>query len=207
MTAASYPELGRLVGVMHTLRSECPWDAAQSHLSLVNYLIEETAEVIEAIETNDDELAEELGDLLLQVVFHAEIAAEEGRFTIEDVARGISDKLVHRHPYVFEDAGIPDDLDASWEQRKRAEKGRASALDGIPDSLATLARLGKVISRARSHQVDLELASGPITAEQVGRQIVSLVARAQVSGVDADQAARAALRALESEIVAAEATD
>ncbi len=195
MTSDSHPELTRLVRVMHTLRSECPWDAAQTHESLVTYLLEETAEVVDAIEASDDDLVEELGDLLLQVIFHAEIASEEGRFDIEDVARGITDKLVRRHPYVFQDASVPTDLDASWEQRKRAEKSR---------SLSTLLRASKVISRARAHQVDVELPSGPITADEVGRQIVALVALAQSSGVDADQATRAAVRALESTIADAE---
>ena len=109
-------ELERLVGVMHALREGCPWDARQTHRSLVHYLVEETLEVVEAVEEGDDaQLVEELGDLLLQVVFHAEIAAQEGRFTIEDVARGISDKLIARHPYVFADADVPADLMGSWE--------------------------------------------------------------------------------------------
>ncbi len=206
MTSDSHPELSRLVQVMHTLRSECPWDAAQTHESLVTYLLEETAEVVDAIEASDTDLAEELGDLLLQVVFHAEIASEEGRFDIEDVARGITDKLVRRHPYVFADASVPTDLDSSWEQRKRAEKSRESALDGIADSLSTLLRASKVISRARAHQVDVDLPSGPVTADEVGRRIVALVARAQASGVDADQATRAAVRALESQIADAESS-
>lgn len=204
MTAQPHPELVRLVEVMHTLRSECPWDAAQTHESLVTYLLEETAEVVDAVETGDDDLAEELGDLLLQVIFHAEIASEQGRFDIEDVARGITDKLVRRHPYVFSGDDVPEDLDSSWEHRKRAEKARESALDGIADSLSTLLRASKVISRARAHQVDVELPDGLIAADEVGRQILALVARAHASGVDADQATRAAIRALESRIVEAE---
>ena len=146
-------ELERLGEVMHALRHGCPWDAEQTHRSLVRYLVEESAEVVEAIESGaDDHLCEELGDLLLQVFFHAEIAAEEGRFTIEDVARGIADKLVARHPYVFADSPVPDDVLASWEQRKRAEKGRSSALDGIPVTLPALARAGRVVARARAAQ-------------------------------------------------------
>ena len=202
----SSPELERLLGVMHSLRSGCPWDAAQTHASLVTYLIEETAEVVEAIETDsgDDHLAEELGDLLLQVVFHAEIAAQEGRFTIEDVARGLADKLVERHPYVFSEVPVPDDLDASWEQQKRRAKGRTSALAGIPP-LDTLARAGKVIARSRSHGVELALPEDPIDADAVGAGVLALVARAQASGVDADQAVRAAVRALEERVVSSEA--
>ena len=97
------PELERLVDVMARLRHECPWDAQQTHRSLVQYLVEETAETIEAIEIGDqDHLREELGDLLLQVIFHAEIASEQDQgFTVEDVAQGIADKLISRHPYVF----------------------------------------------------------------------------------------------------------
>lgn len=143
------PELERLVGVMHRLRAECPWDAEQTHLSLVKYLVEETLEVVEAIEAGSDhDLVEELGDLLLQVVFHAEIAAGESRFDLEDVARGIADKLIARHPYVFSDQPVPDDLLRSWEQRKRAEKGRTSVLDGIPQQLSALTRAAKVLARS-----------------------------------------------------------
>lgn len=196
-----HPSVDRLIEVMHALRSGCPWDASQTHASLVTYLVEEAAEVIEAIEADlgDEHLREELGDLLLQVLFHSEIAAEQGRFTIDDVAQGIADKLVRRHPYVFASEETPDDLVGTWEQRKRAEKGRTSALDGVPP-LSTLARAGKVISRARSHEVPLDLPDTPVTADQVGRGVLDLVARAHASGVDADQAVRAALRALESEI-------
>ena len=117
-------ELARFISVMETLRRRCPWDAEQTHRSLVQYLIEETLEVVEAIETGDvDHLREELGDLLLQVVFHATIAAEQGDagFTLEDVAQGVADKLIARHPYVFAEAEVPADLDGSWEQRKAVE--------------------------------------------------------------------------------------
>lgn len=204
---SQHPGLERLAGVMHAIRRGCPWDAQQTHASLVTYLVEETAEVVEAIETGsgDAHLAEELGDLLLQVFFHAEIAAEAGRFTLDEVASGIADKLVARHPYVFTDAAVPDDLNASWERRKRDEKGRSSALDGLPP-LATLARAGKVVSRARHHGVRIELPDAPVTAGQVGDGVLALVARAQASGVDADQAVRVAVRALEDAVRAAEAS-
>lgn len=155
MTA--HPGLDRLVEVMRALRAGCPWDARQTHRSLVHYLVEETLEVVEAIEDGSDEaLREELGDLLLQVVFHAEIAAEEGRFDIDAVASGIADKLVARHPYVFSDSAVPEDLMGSWEQRKRAEKGRSSALDGIPNRMSALARANKVVARARYHGLDVD---------------------------------------------------
>ena len=150
--APRLPELERLVAVMARLRRECPWDAQQTHRSLVQYLIEETAETVEAIETGDhDHLREELGDLLLQVIFHAEIAtAEEPGFDVEDVARGIADKLIARHPYVFAATEVPTDLYATWEQRKAAEKGRTSVLQGIPEQLSALSRATKIISRSRS---------------------------------------------------------
>jgi XTP/dITP diphosphohydrolase len=201
------PELERLVDVMARLRHECPWDAQQTHRSLVQYLVEEAAETVEAIEIGDqDHLREELGDLLLQVIFHAEIASEQAEgFTVEDVARGIADKLISRHPYVFATAAVPADLHYTWEQRKAVEKGRTSALQGIPDQLSALARANKIISRARSRRVALALADDSTTAEEVGSQILALAARAQASGIDPEQALRDAVRGLESRIRTAEA--
>ena len=197
-------QLQRLLEVMHRLRHECPWDAEQTHESLVGYLIEESLEVVEAIEDGSDAaLVEELGDLLLQVVFHAEIAAQQGRFTIDDVARGIADKLIARHPYVFADADVPDDLLASWEQRKRAEKGRTSALDGIPDRMSALTRAGKVLARAGSHGVPV---STDASAADIGERMLALVVEANDQGIDAEQATRAAVRRLEQRIVQAEST-
>lgn len=200
------PEVERLVAVMTRLRADCPWDAQQTHRSLVQYLIEETAETVEAIESGTvDLLREELGDLLLQVLFHAEIAAESpDGFDLEDVARGIADKLIARHPYVFAAGEVPSDLNYSWEQRKAAEKGRTSVLDGIPEQLSALARANKIISRARSRRVGVDLPDAPVTAEQVGVEILALAARAEAAGVDPDQAVRDALRALERQVVAAE---
>ena len=200
------PEVERLVAVMTRLRADCPWDAQQTHRSLVQYLIEETAETVEAIESGTvDLLREELGDLLLQVLFHAEIAAESpDGFDLEDVARGIADKLIARHPYVFAAGEVPSDLNYSWEQRKAAEKGRTSVLDGIPEQLSALARANKIISRARSRRVGVDLPDAPVTAEQVGAEILAMAARAEAAGVDPDQAVRDALRALERQVVAAE---
>jgi XTP/dITP diphosphohydrolase len=203
------PELNRLVAVMHRLRTGCPWDAEQTHASLVGYLVEETLEVVEAIEAGDDsELTEELGDLLLQVVFHAEIASEAGRFDIEDVARRISDKLIARHPYVFTDAEVPTDLVGSWERAKAVEKGRASALDGIPEQMSALTRAHKVLARARSHGMPPEalgLPASDVPAAELGAEFLRLVGRAEVLGIDPEQAARAALRALEEQVRRAEA--
>ncbi len=198
-------ELERLRQIMVDLRDRCPWDAEQTHASLLNHLVEETAEVVDAVETGtDDDLREELGDLLLQVYFHARIAEQEGRFSLEDVARGISDKLVRRHPHVFADEDVPDDMWQSWEERKRAEKGRTSALEGIAGALNVVPRIQKVISRSRSHQVPLELPTEPIDEASFGDELLALIARAQASGIDADGAARSALRRLEADVVAAE---
>ncbi|MGV8909707.1 MAG: MazG family protein [Propionicimonas sp.] len=193
---------------MHRLRADCPWDAEQTHASLVRYLVEETLEVVEAIEVGDDaELTEELGDLLLQVVFHAEIASETDRFDIEDVARRISDKLVARHPYVFTDAAAPTDLVGSWERAKAVEKSRASALDGIPERLSALTRAHKVIARARSHRLDpaaLGLTAPEVAGAELGAEFLALVLRADELGLDPEQEARAALRALEERVRTAE---
>jgi XTP/dITP diphosphohydrolase len=200
------PELERLVSVVARLRHECPWDAQQTHRSLAQYLVEETAETIEAIESGDqDHLREELGDLLLQVIFHAEIASEQAEgFTVEEVAGGIADKLVSRHPYVFATAEVPVDLHYTWEQRKAAEKGRTSALQGIPEQLSALARANKIISRVRSRRLELVLPDDPTTAEEVGAQILALAARAQAAGVDPEQALRDAVRVLEARVRDAE---
>lgn len=200
------PELQRLVHVMARLRQECPWDAQQTHRSLVQYLVEETAETIEAIEGADqDHLREELGDLLLQVIFHAEIASEQSPgFTVEDVARGIADKLISRHPYVFATADVPTDLNYTWEQRKVAEKGRTSALQGIPDQLSALARANKIISRLRSRRVAVHLPDEPTTADEVGTQLLALAARAHAAGIDPDQVLRDAVRVLEDQVRDAE---
>jgi XTP/dITP diphosphohydrolase len=191
---------------MARLRQECPWDAQQTHRSLVQYLVEETAETIEAIEASDaDHLREELGDLLLQVIFHAEIASEQTPgFTVEDVARGIADKLISRHPYVFATADVPSDLHFTWEQRKAAEKGRTSALQGIPDQLSALARANKIISRVRSRRVAIALPEEVTTADEVGAQLLDTAARAHAAGIDPDQALRDSIRILEARVRDAE---
>lgn len=205
----AYPQVARLIDVMHALRTGCPWDAEQTHLSLVHYLVEETCEAIDAIESGDDaDLREELGDLLLQVVFHAEIASETRRFDIEDVAGQIADKLIARHPYVFADGDVPDDLIGSWERRKKVEKGRTSALDGIPQRMSALARAHKVIWRTRSHghqPEDFGVEPRVLGAEAIGPEFLRLVATAEALGLDPEQEARKALRELEQRVRDAEA--
>ncbi|MCL2736430.1 MAG: MazG family protein [Propionibacteriaceae bacterium] len=198
-------QLRRLADVMHTLRVQCPWDAEQTHESLMTYLIEETAEVVEAVENGSDEqMVEELGDLLLQVFFHAEIATERGAFTLADVAGHVADKLIARHPYVYAGQTMPEDVWGSWERRKKAEKRRESAVDGIPDPLSSLARANKAVTRIRSHEVDVPLDDAPITAQETGAAILALVARAHASHVDPDQAVRQAVRSLEEQARSAE---
>jgi tetrapyrrole methylase family protein/MazG family protein len=149
-------ELVRFVELVRTLRARCPWDREQTHQSLTRHLLEETYETLEAIEalgpdgTGSAHLEEELGDLLFQVVFHATLAAEEGQFTMADVARGIHDKLVHRHPHVFGDvaAATAGQVMANWEQIKQAEKGRESMMEGIPGHLPSLLYAHKVQRKA-----------------------------------------------------------
>ena len=188
--AVGEDQLRRLLAVMHALRAGCPWDREQTHVSLLHYLVEETAEVVDAVETGtDDDLREELGDLLLQIAFD-----------IDDVARGISEKLIARHPHVFAGQEAPADLNVVWEQRKKVEKKRDSSLDGIPVSLPVLARANKVIMRARSHDVPLDLPTEPIDEAAVGTELLALASRAQASGIDPEHALRAALRDLESSI-------
>ncbi len=191
--------LGRLREVMLRLREECPWDAAQTHESLVSHLIEEACETVEAIESGDDaELTEELGDLLLQVFFHARIAANDGRFTLADVADRIADKLIFRHPYVFSDAEVPSDLLSSWEQKKRVEKQRSSALDGIPDRLSALSRIQKVHTRAKLHGLPVE--PGGIAGTDYESQLAKVISAGIEQGIDVEQTARRIARALEAQI-------
>jgi XTP/dITP diphosphohydrolase len=153
--------LRELVAVMDRLRSPggCPWDAEQTHASLVPYLLEEAHELAEAVDDGDSAgLREELGDVLLQVVFHARIAAEDADdpFGVDDVARDLVAKLVHRHPHVFAGADTPAErLHAQWDAIKKAEKNRDSALDGIPGALPALARAQKVAARAGRAGLDV----------------------------------------------------
>jgi len=195
-----------LVAVMDRLRSPggCPWDREQTHRSLAPYLLEEAYETLEAIDTGDrDHLREELGDLLLQVVFHARVAAEhpDDPWTIDDVAAGITDKLVRRHPHVFADAvaETPAHVEAAWEQLKAAEKSRTSALDGIPPALPALALAAKTLSRAHRAGIAPPLPEpaqppGAGDEEAVGDALLALVAHAHDQGVDAEQALRSAVR-------------
>ncbi len=203
-----------LVAVMDRLRSPggCPWDAEQTHESLLRYLVEEAYEVVEAVETGDGEhLREELGDVLLQVLFHARIAAEQldTGFTIDDVADGIVAKLVRRHPHVFADgaARTPGEVEVAWEQIKAAEKGRTSVLDGIPPGLPALSYAEKVLVRADRGGLTLAVPSPTghddvdpeiDSDERLGAALLGLVAEAHRLGVDPEAALRRAARGLAS---------
>ncbi len=140
-----------LLAIMHRLRKECPWDSKQTHQSLKQYLLEETYEVLETIDQkNDDKLAEELGDLLLQVVFHSELGAEAGRFDFNDVVNHIARKLIRRHPHVFGDKQLNNarDVQDNWEQSKVKEEGRRSLLSGIPKTAPALLQAQRLQEKA-----------------------------------------------------------
>ena len=233
MTQPADSQLRRAVELMDRLRSPggCPWDAAQTHESLTRYLIEETYEVLEAIETDDVALLrEELGDLLLQVLFHARIAEElpsDQAFGIEDVARDLSEKLIRRHPHVFGDvvAGDAEELNESWERQKVAEKGRTSAVDGVPLAQPALALTAKLVSRAAragltasasgalTHPVARNNAplegeshhSAGVDEDEIGARLFAVVQDAVAAGVDPETALRRAARAYREAILDADA--
>lgn len=210
-----------LVSVMDRLRRECSWDARQTHRSLAEYLLEETHETLEAIETDDSvSLREELGDLLLQVVFHSRIASESEGWDIDDVAGGIVDKLVRRHPHVFgadsdyahlAPVGTSDDetLTRNWAAIKAAEKSRTSALDGIPATLPALSWAQKSWRRAaEAGTSDLPgpADSPPRDADDLAEQLLALVVTAESNGWDAEAALRGRVRALHSHVRSVEAS-
>ncbi|MCU1410490.1 MAG: XTP/dITP diphosphohydrolase [Rhodoglobus sp.] len=215
MTDAPHPKLDELIAVLERLRAPrgCAWDREQTHESLVQYLIEETYELVDAIESgNREELIEELGDVLYQVVFHSDIAAEAGQFTLEDVAEHMTQKMIGRHPHVFGDAAAQasmnirsaDDVMAVWDDLKKTEKPhRTSVLDGIPQGMPALALADKLLGRA--HKVGLLDATLPgavnVTAEdELGPLLLAIVASAKANGLDSERALRTALRELQDEI-------
>lgn len=183
-----------LVAVMARLRAECAWTGRQTHESLSRYLLEETYETLEALDDGDtDLLREELGDLLMQVVFHAAVAADTGEgWDVDDVAAGITDKLVRRNPHVFADgtARTPEEIDAAWQAVKAQEKaasggGDAHPLDGIARDLPALATARKALDRVP----DLDT-----SGDDLGSRLLRLVAEAREQGVDAEEALRRAVR-------------
>ncbi|MFD7155718.1 MazG family protein [Kribbella sp. NPDC059898] len=199
-----------LVTVMDRIRRECPWTQQETHESLAKYLLEETYETLEALDTGDrTHLREELGDLLLQVALNSRIAEEdpdEG-FTIDDVAAGIVEKLIRRHPHVFAavDAADAATVEANWEAIKAAEKQRTSVLEGIPLALPALALADKVLGRAAKLLPEGLPAAEPANdTDRIGRRALELVLEARNLDVDAEQALRNAVRRLTAEIRAAE---
>ena len=206
-------QLLRLVEVMDRLRSPggCPWDAEQTHQSLIKYLLEESYEFIDAIETNDRAgMREELGDVLLQVYFHSRIAQDHPTdpFTIDDVAGAIADKLISRHPHVFENLEVSgtDEIIENWEAIKAREKGRTSPVDGIAMSQPALPLVAKILYRAEKFGVEVDVDDYPTTVkateESVGAVLASVIAWAQENGIDPENALRAKaremIRAIES---------
>ncbi len=211
-----------LVAVMDRLRSPggCPWDAEQTHESLVEYLVEETYETVEAIESHDRAaLREELGDLLLQVVFHSRLAQEDpdDPWTIDDVADGIVSKLVRRHPHVFGDASADSSaaVESVWQERKNAEKGRESVTDGVPEALPALLLAAKILTRAQHGGVAVAVADATtrdlasrsldeVGDDALGDLLLALVAESRSRGLDPEAALRAAVRQHRAAIRAAE---
>ncbi|MEJ8648561.1 nucleoside triphosphate pyrophosphohydrolase [Streptomyces sp. MS1.AVA.3] len=194
-----------LVQVMDQIRAACPWSSIRTHRDLAKYGIEEAYELVEAIEEGDREaLREELGDVLLQVVFHARIAQDDPDepFSLDDVAGGIVEKLIHRHPHVFgeEDAATPEDVKAHWLRTKAEEKQRESVTEGIPLAQPGLALAAKLASRVRTAGLDV----GPPAGQGIGYELLALAMRAEAEGVDPEAALRAAARAYRDAVVAAE---
>ncbi|KRF13786.1 hypothetical protein ASG90_13185 [Nocardioides sp. Soil797] len=185
--------LVELTEVMTRMRRECAWKAGQTHRSLARFLLEEAHETLEAIDTGDAEhLREELGDLMLQVWFHAEIASESGAFTIDDVARDLIAKMVRRNPHVFGDAPASDDpaeINEVWQAIKAEEKQRDSVFDGLPPTLPALLLADKVLDRLAR-----EGRSAGATSTDIGDRLLALVAEARADGIDPEQALRDAVR-------------
>jgi XTP/dITP diphosphohydrolase len=210
-TPASGEPLLEFLAVMRQLRAECPWKREQTHRSLARYLLEEAHETLEAIDSGDatgdwDHLREELGDLLLQVYFHAVVAEETGAFTINHVARGITEKMHRRNPHVF---GPPDSrgpMDAAavndvWQAIKEREKPRTSVTDGLPETLPALLYAAKVVERTGSDvgpTIRLPAPEEEVTSERrrIGDDLLELVREAVAAGVDPEQALRDAVRRL-----------
>ena len=210
-------ELLRLREVMDKLRSPggCPWDAEQTHQSLLKYLLEESYEFIESVENNDrQDMQEELGDLLLQVYFHSRMAEEDTNqpFNIEDVAKSVADKLIRRHPHVFAGATVDNSQDVleNWEKQKALEKGRSSIIDGVPLAQPALPLAAKVVYRINKLNYSLPI-SQPIklndqtNQDQFGEILLGLIAQAVEKGLDPEAALRVATKSLIAQIQEQEA--
>jgi XTP/dITP diphosphohydrolase len=215
MTTGPNPKLDELIEVMAVLRGPggCPWDAEQTHESLIRYLLEETYELIDAIEAGDrDDMIEELGDVLYQVIFHSDLAAHTPgeEFTLEDVAERMTAKMVGRHPHVFGDrqADTADEVMTFWDDLKKAEKpGRTSTLDGVPQAMPALLLADKLLGKAE--KLDVVSTDGPApfpfqSEEELGAVLLAMVASARSQGLDAERALRGRLRDLQADIRDAE---
>jgi XTP/dITP diphosphohydrolase len=193
---------------MDKLRSPggCPWDAEQDHTSLLKYLLEESYEFIESVENNDrDAMQEELGDLLLQVYFHSRMAEEDSKqpFNIEDVAKSVADKLIRRHPHVFAGEVVDSSADVleNWEKQKAAEKGRTSAIDGVPLAQPALPLATKVLYRLKKLNYDLSVSEpiklkDDVDQDQFGQILLGLITQAVDKGLDPEAALRQATKEL-----------
>jgi XTP/dITP diphosphohydrolase len=193
--------LVELIEVMRRLRAECPWKAEQTHRSLARYLLEESHETLEAIDLGDPEhLREELGDLLLQVYFHAAIASEAGHFTIDDVAAGLSDKMVRRNPHVFAPGSVagaelsPTEVNEQWQRAKAREKQRSAVTDGLPPGLPALLYADKVLDRLDRAGRRVAHSRASRRPDDLGERLLDLVREARSQGVDPEQALRDAVR-------------
>lgn len=208
-------QLQRLVEVMNTLRSPggCPWDAEQTHESLLKYLLEESYEFVDATQSgNRVDMREELGDVLLQVYFHARMAEEHPTdpFSIEDVARGIADKLIRRHPHVFTGGEVRDSQEVleNWEEIKKKEKGRTSPLDGVAMSQPALPLVEKLLYRAEKYNVAVTTPEsisieGSADEGSVGQALLAVIAWAHANGIDAEAALRKEARRIAEQIAPA----
>lgn len=213
--------LQQLLTVMNTLRSPggCPWDAQQDHKSLLEYLLEESHELVEAVQTGDrDDLREELGDVLLQVVFHSRIAQEHATdpFDIDEVASHTAAKLIQRHPHVFGDAqaDTASDVEAIWHEQKKVEKVRKSLLDGIPRTLPALMLGTKVLKRTKQLQVPIpgkelkdKIANLAVSQETVGDLLFAITALSRELKIDPEQALRTSISKYEEDVRRAETTN
>ncbi|WP_430592411.1 nucleoside triphosphate pyrophosphohydrolase [Humidisolicoccus flavus] len=207
--SASRTRFSELVEIVHQLRAPggCPWDAEQTHESLTKFLIEESYEVVEAIEEGSQSaLREELGDVLFQVLFHSDLAAAADRapFSIDDVVDDLAEKLRRRHPHVFGDATVDsvDEVLKNWESIKRVEKPeRESVVDGVPAALPALQRADKILGRAQKiGAIELQDSIGLADEEALGALLLAVVGSARANGLDAEAALRGAVRGLEGEL-------
>ena len=183
----------------------CPWDQKQTFLTLQPYVLEEAHEVIEAVDADDDsKITEELGDLLYTIIFYGKLGERSGRFTMEEIVKTIKEKLIRRHPHVFEGLEVADteEIMKNWEKIKLQEKGESkpkSSLDGIPPTMPTLIKAQKILKRIQRSKLPLPFLDPPLLAEEeIGDQFIQLILHAEYQGIDAESALRRSLSKIES---------